>query len=129
MQDDFPVATITLYADRSATSTTSTTSLVRGLRVGQPQSLRGVIRVWLQDFPGNSCSEKKRVPLLMFYMNMDTYGGGRVEPLWSRRDPDPGHSSHLVRVCTPLIPLRGGREQRGGGRRWASGERSGLITW
>jgi hypothetical protein len=34
--------------------------------------------------------------------------------------------------CTgyrPPIPLRGRREQRGGGRRWASGERSGLTTW
>jgi hypothetical protein len=28
--------------------------------------------------------------------------GGRVEPLWRRRDSHPGLSSHFVRVIAPL---------------------------
>jgi hypothetical protein len=65
---------------------------------------------------------------IILYIDIETFGGGWVEPLWRRRDSHPGHASHFVRVYTPYPPS-GLARAAWWGRRWASGERSDLTTW
>src|ERR1039458_34677 len=51
---------------------------------------------------------------IILYIDIETFGG-RVEPVWRRRDSHPGHASHFVRVIDSLSPFGAGESSVVGG--------------